>query len=288
MNIIRVEGLKYKYPHTDKLALDDLTFDIKKGEFIGIVGKNTAGKSTLCYALTGLVPHFFKGAYGGQVYVDDLEILKSDISDISLKAGLVFENPFSQMTGSKYTVAEEIAFGLENMGLDREEMITRINESLLLLDIEHIKDKNPFSLSGGQMQRLAIASVIAMRPDVLILDEPTSQLDPQGTEEVFKVVEKLTKEGITIIMAEHKIEKIAQYSDRVMLLHNGRLIDFDTPQKVFSREDILDFGVSPPIFTKICRVLNIRDANTDLYPVTLEQVPKKELTLSKETISKRR
>jgi len=288
MNIIRVEGLKYKYPHTDKLALDDLTFDIKKGEFIGIVGKNTAGKSTLCYALTGLVPHFFKGAYGGQVYVDDLEILKSDISDISLKAGLVFENPFSQMTGSKYTVAEEIAFGLENMGVDREEMITRINESLLLLDIEHIKDKNPFSLSGGQMQRLAIASVIAMRPDVLILDEPTSQLDPQGTEEVFKVVEKLTKEGITIIMAEHKIEKIAQYSDRVMLLHNGRLIDFDTPQKVFSREDILDFGVSPPIFTKICRVLNIRDANTDLYPVTLEQVPKKELTLSKETISKRR
>ncbi len=288
MNIIRVEGLKYKYPHTDKLALDDLTFDIKKGEFIGIVGKNTAGKSTLCYALTGLVPHFFKGAYGGQVYVDDLEILKSDISDISLKAGLVFENPFSQMTGSKYTVAEEIAFGLENMGVDREEMITRINESLLLLDIEHIKDKNPFSLSGGQMQRLAIASVIAMRPDVLILDEPTSQLDPQGTEEVFKVVEKLTKEGITIIMAEHKIEKIAQYSDRVMLLHNGRLIDFDTPQKVFSREDILDFGVSPPIFTKICRALNIRDANTDLYPVTLEQVPKKELTLSKETISKRR
>lgn len=275
MNKIRVEGLKYRYPNSDKLALNDLSFEVKQGEFIGIVGKNTAGKSTLCFALSGLVPHFFKGAYGGRVFIDDLEVIESEVSDISMKAGLVFENPFSQMTGSKYTVFEEIAFGLENMGVAREDMVSRIEESLRLLDIVHIKDKNPYDLSGGQMQRVAIASVIAMRPDVLILDEPTSQLDPQGSEEVFKVVENLTKEGITIIMAEHKIEKLSRYSDKILLLNNGNLIDFDIPQKVFSREDILDYGIAPPIFTKICKALNIRNENTGLYPVTLEEVPQK-------------
>jgi len=272
---IRVEGLKYKYPHSDKLALNDLSFEIKKGEFIGIIGKNTAGKSSLCYALTGLVPHFFKGAYGGQVFIDDLEVIKSEISDISMKAGLVFENPFSQMTGSKYTVFEEIAFGLENMGVERNEMVSRIEESLRLLQIDHLKEKNPYDLSGGQMQRVAIASVIAMRPDVLILDEPTSQLDPEGSEEVFKVVENLTKEGMTIIMAEHKVEKLAQYSDRIMVLHDGKLIDFDTPQKIFSREDILDYGIAPPVFTRVCKALNIKNEETGLFPVTLNEVPNK-------------
>lgn len=275
MSKIKVKGLKYKYPHSEKLALNDLSFEIKKGEFIGIVGKNTAGKSTLCYALTGLVPHFFKGAYGGQVFIDDLEVMESEISEISMKAGLVFENPFSQMTGSKYTVFEEIAFGLENMGVERNEMVSRIEESLRLLQIDHIRDKNPYDLSGGQMQRVAIASVIAMRPDVLILDEPTSQLDPEGSEEVFKVVENLTKEGITIILAEHKVEKLAQYSDRIMLLNDGKLIDFDTPQKIFSREDLLDFGIAPPVFTKVCKALHIKNEKTGLFPVTLNEVPSK-------------
>lgn len=272
MNKIRVEGLKYRYPNTEKLALNDISFEIKQGEFIGIVGKNTAGKSTLCLALTGLVPHFFKGGYGGHVYLDELEVLNSEISEISKKAGLVFENPFSQMTGSKYTVEEEIAFGLENLGVSREEMLSRIDESLQILDIEHIRDKNPFSLSGGQMQRVAIASMIAMRPDILILDEPTSQLDPQGSQEVFKVIENLTKEGITIIMAEHKLEKLAQYSNRILLLHDGQLIDFDTPKKIFSRDDLLDYGIAEPVFTKICKSLGIKDEKTGLCPVTLNEV----------------
>ncbi|MFO1443972.1 ATP-binding cassette domain-containing protein [Bacillus sp. Bva_UNVM-123] len=272
MSKIKVEGLKYKYPNADKLALDELSFEINQGEFIGIVGKNTAGKSTLCFALTGLVPHFFKGAYGGYVFIDDLEIMEKEISEITMKVGLVFENPFSQMTGSKYTVFEEIAFGLENMGVERREMLARIEESLRLLQIEHIKDMNPFNLSGGQMQRVAIASVIAMRPDVLILDEPTSQLDPEGSEEVFKVVENLAKEGITIIMVEHKVEKLAQYADKIMLLHSGKLVDFDTPQKVFSREDLLQYGVAPPAFTKICKALQMKDEKTGLYPVTLSEV----------------
>lgn len=268
---IVVEHLKYKYPQTDKLALDDISFTVNKGEFIGIVGKNNSGKSTLCQALVGLVPLFYKGAYGGKVFIDDMEVSKSDISEICRKAGIVFQNPFNQVTGSKITVYEEIAFGLENMGIPRGEMIERIDEAMELLDISKYKDRNPFDLSGGQMQRMAIASIIAMRPEVIILDEPTSQLDPQGSEEVFKAVQALSKKGISIIMVEHKIEKIAQYSDKVMLLNDGKLIAFDTPQKLFSMDNILDYGIAPPAFTQICRGLEVCNKESGLYPVTLEE-----------------
>lgn len=275
MNIIEVEGLKYRYPETDKLALDDLSFTIKKGEFIGIVGRNKSGKSTLCYALAGLVPHFFSGAYGGKAVVNGLEILAHEVEDITVDVGLVFENPFSQMTGSKFTVFEEIAFGLENKGIEQHEMKVRIEESLELLDIVELKDKNPFSLSGGQMQRVAIASVIAMKPEVLVLDEPTSQLDPQGSEEVFKVVESLANEGITIIMAEHKIEKVAEYSDRVILLDDAKLIDFNTPEKIFSRKDLHEHGVVAPAATRIAKALGIQEEQTGLYPITISKLVEK-------------
>lgn len=271
MKKIVVENLKYRYPLTSELALNDISFEVKQGEFIGVIGENGAGKSTLCQALVGLVPHFYKGAYGGKVLVDNIEVGESDVNTLSLKVGIVFQNPFTQVTGSKLTVYEEIAFGLENLGLVQSEMRNRIDYSLKLLDIYKYKDRNPFDLSGGQMQRMAIASIIAMRPEVIVLDEPTSQLDPQGSEEVFKAVQALSSEGITVIMVEHKIEKIAKYSDRVMLLNKGQLIDFDIPEKIFSREDLEAYGVEAPAFTRICRGLNIKNEATGLYPITIDE-----------------
>lgn len=270
MSIIQVGGLKYKYPNTDKLALNDVSFEVKEGEFIGLVGRNKAGKSTLCFALAGLVPHFFSGGYGGKVIVNGLEVRHHEVGEISTHVGLVFENPFSQMTGSKTNVFEEIAFGLENIGLERKQIIERVNTSLELLDIAALKDQNPFDLSGGQMQRVAIASVIAMRPKILILDEPTSQLDPQGSEEVFKVVENLSKEGMTIIMAEHKIDKVAHYADRILLMDDAKMIDFDVPEKVFSRDDLQEHGIEPPVVTRIAKALGIRKQGSDDYPVTIK------------------
>ena len=139
-----------------------------------------------------------------------------------------------------------------------------------MLNIAHLKDCSPYDLSGGQMQRMSIAAILVMQPEVIILDEPTSQLDPKGSEEVFKAVESLKNQGQTIIMVEHKMEKIAQYSDRVMLLSEGKLIDFDTPQKIFSREDLEEYGVNPPVYTQICKKLVKKD-NNGLYPITLEQ-----------------
>ncbi|OJF92910.1 energy-coupling factor ABC transporter ATP-binding protein [Alkalibacterium sp. 20] len=271
MSVIEVENLKYRYPDTTTLVLDDLSFSVEKGECLGIVGENTAGKSTLCYALAGLVPHFYKGAYGGKVTVNGLVVREHEIATIVENIGLVFENPFSQMTGAKQTVYGEVAFGLENMGLPRKNMHTRIEKYLKLLDVYSVKDKNPFDLSGGQMQRVAIASVLAMEPEVLILDEPTSQLDPQGSKDVFKVIEQLTGKGMTIILVEHKMEQIAQYADRVLLLHEGKQIDLDTPEKIFSRLDLKEFGVRPPVVTSIAQALTIRYPDTQLYPVTIQE-----------------
>ncbi|WML32962.1 ABC transporter ATP-binding protein [Clostridium sp. OS1-26] len=271
MKKIVVENLKYKYPLAKDLSLKGISFDIEEGEFIGVIGRNGAGKSTLCQALTGLVPNFFFGGYGGKVLINGLEVRKTPISDLSLKVGIVFQNPFTQVTGSKLTVYEEIAFGLENMGLSREEMKDRIDYALELLGMDKFKGRNPFALSGGQMQRMAIASIIAMKPDIIVLDEPTSQLDPQGSEEVFKAIHKLSKEGMTVVMVEHKIEKIAQYSDKVMLLNEGKLIDYDVPEKVFSREDLREYGVKEPSYTEICKKLHLVNPKTGLYPVTLEE-----------------
>lgn len=271
MALITVNNLKYKYPLTQSLALNDLSFTIQQGEFIGIIGENGAGKSSLCQALVGLIPHFYKGAYGGEVKIDGELVREQEVADICSKVGIVFQNPFHQVTGAKLTVYEEIAFGLENMGLSHQEMVKRIDEALELLDITAYKNQNPFDLSGGQMQRMAIASIIAMQPQIIILDEPTSQLDPQGSDEVFKAVQSLTQKGITIIMVEHKMEKLASFCDRIMLLHQGKMIDFDTPEKIFSRSDLAVYGVNAPIYTEICKAMNLKVVGQDYYPVTLEE-----------------
>lgn len=268
---IIVKNIKYKYPATDRLALDDISFTVEPGEFIGIIGRNGSGKSTLCQAIAGLVPNFYKGAYGGSILVDDLVVKDTEISDLCKRVGIVFQNPFNQVTGSKMTVYEEIAFGLENLGIPKPEMVQRIDDAMELLDISRFKDRNPFDLSGGQMQRMAIASIIAMKPDVMILDEPTSQLDPQGREEVFQAVHKLSQQGITIFMVEHNMEKIAEYSSRVILLDDGKLVAMDTPGKIFSRMDLPEYGVTEPAFTTICKGLHLKCKNTDEYPVTLKE-----------------
>lgn len=273
MAFLEVEHLKYRYPHTKRLALDDISFTAEKGEFIGIIGENGAGKSTLSQAFCGLVPQFYKGAYGGKVTVDGIVAATTPTAELCKKVGLIFQNPFNQLSGAKDTVWDEVAFGLENFGVPAEQIHERLDKVLHQLDIWQFRDKNPFDLSGGQMQRVAIASVLAMEPEILLLDEPTSQLDPQGSEEVFYTVELLAKTGITIFMIEQKMEKLASYCDRILLLHEGKQIAFDTPEKIFSRSDLADLGICPPYATRYCKEQNIlRPDGT--YPVTVADVQK--------------
>ena len=253
MSLIEVKDLKYRYPGTTELALDGVSFTVEKGEFIGIAGENGAGKSSLSQALLGLIPQFYKGAYGGSVTVCGMDARSTPVSELCRHVGLVFQNPFNQLSGAKDTVYDEVGYGLQNLGFPPEEIRTRVESVLRCFGIWEYRDRNPFDLSGGQLQRVAICSVLAMNPDVLILDEPTSQLDPEGSEEVFHPVDELTKMGITIIMIEQKIEKLAGYCDRVLLMHQGHVVDYDTPRKIFSREDLYDLGVNPPAYTRFAR-----------------------------------
>mgnify|MGYP000030376062 CR=1 FL=1 len=273
MALIEVKQLKYRYPHTKGLALDGIDFSVEKGQFIGIIGENKAGKSTLCQAFAGLVPTMFRGAYGGKVLIDGMEAGKAPIAELCRHVGLVFQNPFNQLSGAKETVFEEIAFGLQNLGIPREEIFRRVKENLARLEIEEYKDRNPFDLSGGQTQRVALASILAMEPKVIVLDEPTSQLDPQGSEEVFRVVEMLKKTGITVLMVEHKMEKLAEYCDKILLMHEGRQVAYDTPERIFSRDDLEELGIKPPVYTQVCRRLGVyrEEEGVKLYPVTLAQ-----------------
>ncbi|NWO20961.1 energy-coupling factor ABC transporter ATP-binding protein [Oribacterium sp. oral taxon 102] len=246
MAFVSVRNLKYRYPMEQKLALCDISFEIERGEFVGIIGANGAGKSSLSQALLGLIPQFYKGAYGGSVEIDGLDSAKTPLGMLCKKAGLVFQNPFSQLSGAKDTVFDEVAYGLQNLGIPREEILRRVEEVLHTLDIWDFRERNPFDLSGGQLQRVAIASILAMRPELLILDEPTSQLDPVGSEEVFQTVEKLRHSGITILMIEQKLEKLAEYCGRLLLLSEGRLIAFDRTERILTRPDLGNYGVLPP------------------------------------------
>lgn len=275
MSLIEVKDLKYRYPGTTELALDGVSFTVEKGEFIGIAGENGAGKSSLSQALLGLIPQFYKGAYGGSVTVCGMDARSTPVSELCRHVGLVFQNPFNQLSGAKDTVYDEVGYGLQNLGFPPEEIHTRVESVLRCFGIWEYRDRNPFDLSGGQLQRVAICSVLAMKPDVLILDEPTSQLDPEGSEEVFHTVDELTKMGITIIMIEQKIEKLAGYCDRVLLMHQGHVVDYDTPRKIFSREDLYDLGVNPPAYTRFARAnaLAFEDGTLPVtHAETLERV----------------
>ncbi len=200
--------------------------------FRALVGPNGAGKSTLAYALTGFIPHFYRGHLEGTITVDGKLTAETPLHDLIRSAGLIFQNPFNQISGTKFTVLEEIAFGLENLGVPPDEMRTRVREIMAMLDITDLADRSPVALSGGQMQRVAIASVLAMRPKALILDEPTSQLDPIGSREVFAAVRSLAANAkTTILMIEHKLEWVAQFADRVIALSAGEIIADGKPER---------------------------------------------------------
>lgn len=264
MVVISAQDLKYKYPQTTELALNSLSFEINQGEFIGIVGESHSGKSTICQSLLGLVPQFYKGAYGGRLEVLGMDTAHTPVHELSKSIGLVFQNPFTQMTGAKATVYEEIAFGLEQIGISQPNMKVQIDSVMKTLGIEALKDKDMLSLSGGQMQRVAIAGVLAMGPEILVMDEPTSQLDPEGAEEVMQAAKALSELGKTVIVVSHDMSQLARFCHRLMVLKEGALLCMDTPQAVFDRADFETFGIDCPPSVKLAKEMGLRDANNEL------------------------
>lgn len=273
MALIEVRGVTYTYPTTETPALKDINLEVEEGEFLAIVGSNEAGKSTLCYTLSGFVPHFFQGKLEGNVRVADLELKESNLSEWVLNVGLVFQNPFNQISGAKFTVFEEIAFGLENLGVPRQEMIERVERALSRTGISELADRSPYSLSGGQQQKVALTSILVMEPKVIVLDEPTSQLDPIGAREVFQAIKEMSQSGITVVMAEHKIEWVAEFADRVIALDAGEILVEGSPQQVLTSPLLPENGIGISRYTLVAHQARAQDLwEQDVpLPITLSQ-----------------
>ena len=272
MAIVQLKHVTYQYPTTEKPALTDINLQVEEGEFVAVIGPNGAGKSTLCYTIAGFVPHFFKGEMAGSIEVAGQDLLTSTLNDWVLTVGLAFQNPFNQISGAKYTVFEEIAFGLENIGVPRDEMKERVQAAMGLTGISDLAERSPYSLSGGQQQRVALTSILVMQPKVLVLDEPTSQMDPVGTREVFGVIRTLAERGMTVIMAEHKVEWIAQFADRVVALHEGQVLLDGKPADVLTSYMLPEKGFSISRYTSAARKAKEQGLwKKDHLPVTLEE-----------------
>lgn len=237
MSLISLKDVNYKYPGEEQYVLKDVNLEIEEGKFYSLCGVNGSGKSTLCLLLRSFIPNVYKGTVEGKANILGCDINNVDLSSICTEIGYVFQNPFTQMSMTKDTVYEEIAFGLENLGVERLEMIRRVDEMVEYFGFEDLVDKNPQQLSGGQKQKVAIASVVVMNPRVLILDEPTSQLDPTATAEIFELLSRLNSEGTTIIVVEHKMELLTEYINEMIILHQGTVLMQGSAKDCFASEN---------------------------------------------------
>lgn len=266
---IEIKNFSYKYPLEDKNVLENLNLKIETGEFWAIVGKNGSGKTTFCNALRRFVPDFYKGEVTGKIVIDGKNLKDFNPKELVTKVGFVFQNPFTQISGVKDTVFEEIAYGLENLAVEKEKIIKRVNETLKLLEIEHLKDKNPQEMSGGQKQRVALASIIVMDPEILVIDEPTSQLDPKGTQDIFKIINIMAKKGKTIILVEHKLELIAEYAEKIVVLNEGKIILSGDKKEILNNRLLEEKGIGMPQYSKLAyELIKVGKAKFEEIPIT--------------------
>lgn len=269
---VLVENLSYSYPSKPHV-LENISFRVERGEAVGIIGPNGAGKSTLCRALNGLVPHFYGGRMSGRVYVAGMDTLKHTVAELATRVGLVFQEPETQLSGLALTVEDEISFGLAMLGYPKDVIKERTMEAIEKVGLQGLERRSPFELSGGQQQRLAIATVLAMRPEVIVLDEPTSQLDPIGKAQVFDVLKELLRDGATIVVAEHEIEELATFTNRMLLLDNGRVLCEGSSRDVLKQVELLkNVGVDPPSVTELAHLVKtLYRLGIVEYPITVDE-----------------
>jgi len=271
-----VEDVTYSYP-TKENVLKHISFKVKRGEVLGIIGPNGAGKTTLCLSLNGIVPQFFGGRMSGRVIVAGMDTLEHTIAELSTKVGIVFQDPLDQLSGVATTLEEEVAFGLAMLGFPKEEIDKRVKKAIETVGLKGLEGRSPYELSGGQQQRLAIATVLAVKPEILVLDEPTAQLDPIGKFEVFETIKELAAGGQTIIVAEHEIEELATFADEIIALYDGEMVLKGQGKRVLSSvEKLKEIGVDPPSVTELTYVLRneLKISQQEEYPITLDEAVK--------------
>jgi len=267
-----IENLTFTYPLASTPALEDVSLTVRPGELVSIVGANGSGKSTLCNAIRGLVPHFTKGQLSGQVHVLGKSVPDTPLGDLARDVGYVFQNPFTQMSGVARTVYEELAYGLGNLGVSPDEMRARVEAMLADTDLDVLRDRNPFQLSGGQQQRVALASILVMGQPILVIDEPTSQLDPETTDQMFALIDRVQAEGRTVVLVEHKMEHVARLSDRIVVLEHGRIVLDGKPEDVFSDPRCEQVGTRLPESMYLRRALGQRGLELPPHPLSVEEL----------------
>lgn len=249
-SIIDVKNLSFRYKESQEYYdVKDITFHVKRGEWLSIVGHNGSGKSTTVRLIDGLLE-----AESGEIVIDGQRLTEENVWNIRRQIGMVFQNPDNQFVGA--TVEDDVAFGLENQGLSRQEMKKRVEEALDLVGILDFKKREPARLSGGQKQRVAIAGVVALRPAILILDEATSMLDPEGRRELIETVKGIRKDyDMTVISITHDLEEVAM-SDRVLVMKKGEIESTSSPRELFSRNDLDQIGLDDPFANQLKHSLN--------------------------------
>lgn len=269
VSIIEVKDLSYSYSASEAQALKDVNLTIERGSFVTLTGPSGCGKTTLCRCINGLIPHFYGGEMKGDVLVSGMSVRDHEIRELAKHVGFVFQNPENQLFA--LSVEKDVAFGLENLALPREEIRRRVEWAMEMTGIEDLRERAPHELSGGQQQRVAIACVLAMKPEVMILDEPTSFLDPMVATRLFQVINKLNKElNLTIILVEHRLDLLCQYTDRVIVMDEGEARLDGTPRDVFSSEEAKLLGIGIPKVMRLYKELKKHGVNLKRPPISVE------------------
>jgi len=253
---LRLEGVTYRYAGYSRPALVDVSLAVAPGEVVGVVGANEAGKSTLALVASGLAPATIGGRLVGTVYVGDHRTVELEPHELAERCGVLFQNPSTQLSGTAETVWEEIAFGPRNLGLPVAEIVGRVEDALRSLRIESLAARRPNRVSGGQAQLVALAGVLAMRPQVLVLDEPTSQLDPEGTRLVGEALERVVSAGAAVLIAEHKTDLLARLTSRVVALERGGIALLGPTSGVLVDPALEALGIEAPAATRLRRAMD--------------------------------
>lgn len=269
---VEVKDLTFAYRGAKKPAIRNINLKLIGDEFLVVTGPTGCGKTTLARCFNGLIPHFHPGRMAGQIKLNGVETRERKVSDLSETVGFVFQDPENQLVA--LNVERELAFGPENLGLPREEIKARVEEAIELVGIGHLRGKAPYELSGGEQQRVAIASVLTLKPSILVLDEPTSNLDPVGAKKVVTLLGELNKDhGMIIILIEHRLDLVAPYSNRVVVMSNGEIVVEGEPRTVLSNDIVEKLGVGIPRILKLFKGLGI-DRDHQSLPLTPEEAVK--------------
>jgi energy-coupling factor transporter ATP-binding protein EcfA2 len=265
---IEARNLSFTYAGADEPSMENVSFSVEKGEFVILTGPSGCGKTTLCRCLNGLIPNFYSGELKGELSVDGVNVNGRTTGELATHVGFVFQNPENQLFS--LSVERDVAFGLENLGVPKEEAIQRVNWAMEATGISDLRNKAPYELSGGQQQRAAIAGVLAMRPNVLVLDEPTSFLDPKSAEEIVEIIAKLSHElQLTTFLVEHRLDVVSRYANRVVVMDNGKIALDGAPREVYNDKARL-IGIGLPRVTMLFHLLRA-DGFSVSNPVTVEE-----------------